>query len=1023
MNDVDTSTISAVTSSAYLETGMSYSTLIAPAVSTTFSFTHWTNSSYPSTVYRDVWGRSLNPISFRLLEDTTCTAHYVPTSRDSDSDGVADWFEIEYYGNLGNAAASDTDSDGYSLLVELQGGRHPLYANSTLAGGVAGGVSGLVTANLAGYPSYTLTSVPTGTVDIFAIVAPGTVITSPDLSANAAFGYWTLDGVRQADDWGVGRPQLIFTMGSVNRAGVAYLFSGDSDRDGVPDAWEQYYYNSLTNDASSDTDGDGLNLLVEYQGGYQPLYANSHQAGGVSTGSSGLVTVNLAGYSRYTLTSNPAGTVNQSAVVPDGTVITTANMTQPNFGYWTLDGVQQRDAWGAALRQISFTVNGADRNAVAYLLADDSDSDGINDGYEIYHYGNLDQNGTSDSDADGMSLLVESQSGSNPIYANTYQAGGVSSGRSRMVVANLQPYERLDRNLIDGTLAVFFSSNPSVASGIQAGTYSAPAATDWDGDGDQDLFIAHEDGMLVFRNIGMAFNPNFSEITTGFSSLISYVTSLTKPAICGGDWNGDGKGDLLIGGQTSNLRLIASSGAFSSTASGSELIITGSTRAIPALGDMDADGRLDLLVLLDDGSVRLYLNNGDAMPFVGPGSDNYLGVAAPSAISIATGDIDDDGVTDVLLADDEGRIWEFLNQGGGSFNLMSKVWGGSYQGFASGLALAAVDIEGDGDLDLIGGLANGGLISLRDPSVGRPTGLVARPGANSVQLDWNPSWQSRIRGYHVYRGGAAVGPFDRLTNVITPLPSYLDSPVVAASNYYYVTGISQFFVPGNSTPRISESLPSDFAVTSAGKVILSVRPVRGKPNNKVKINLAIENAIGVSGENMQIKVAYDPAKLLPYAQTNPGQDNVKTTGLSRNLVFTDNGTTANGELIINGTGGSMEPGAGKFFSLEFSVNANVPNGSTLGVSITSASMFDLLGNPLNVEILALEEPEAGETYTEGDVDGDGFVTVTDIELLTDLTKPKSRLPTANELMAGDLNGDGKLDVKDLVLLVQLLNEP
>ncbi|MFN4872999.1 MAG: FG-GAP-like repeat-containing protein [Akkermansiaceae bacterium] len=1023
VNDVDISTISAVTSSAYLETGMIYSTLTAPAVSTTFSFTHWTNDSYDSTVYRDAWGRSLNPISFRLLEDTTCTAHYLPTTRDSDSDGVADWFEIEYYGNLDNAAASDTDSDGYSLLVERQGGHHPLYANSTLAGGVAGGVSGLVTANLAGYPSYTLTSVPSGTVDIFAIQPPGTVITSPDLSANAAFGYWTLDGVRQADAWGVGRPQLIFTMGSVNRAGVAYLFNGDSDRDGVSDAWEQYYYNSLTNDASSDTDGDGLNLLVEYQGGYQPLYANTHQAGGVSAGSSGLVTVNLAGYSRYTLTSNPVGTVNQSAVVPDGTVITTANMTQSNFGYWTLDGVQQRDAWGAALRQISFTVNGADRNAVAYLLADDSDADSINDGYEMYHYGNLDQNGSSDTDADGMTLLVESQSGSNPIYANTYQAGGVSSGRSGMVVANLQPYERLDRNLIDGTLAVFFSSNPGVVTGILAGTYSAPAATDWDGDGDQDLFIAHEEGMRVFRNIGTAFNPNFSEITTGFSSLISYVTSITKPAICGGDWNGDGKGDLVIGGQTGSLRFIASSGAFSATASGSELIITGSTRALPALGDMDADGRLDLLLLLDDGTVRLYLNNGDAMPFVGDGSDNYLGVAAPSAISIASGDIDDDGVTDVLLADDEGRIWEFLNEGGGSFNLMSKVWGGSYQGFASGLALAAIDIEGDGDLDLIGGLANGGLISLRDPSVGRPTGLVARPGANSVQLDWNPSWQSRIRGYHVYRSGAEVGPFDRLTNVITPLPSYLDSPVAAASNYYYVTGISQFFVPGNSTPRISESLPSDFAVTSAGKVILSVRPVRGKPNNKVKINLAIENAIGVSGENMQLKVAYDPAKLLPYAQTNPGQDSVKTTGLSRNLVFTDNGTTANGELIINGTGGSMEPGAGKFFTLEFSVNANVPNGSKLGVSITSVTMFDLLENPLNVEILALEEPEAGETYTEGDVDGDGFVTVTDIELLTDLTKPKSRLPTANELMAGDLNGDGKLDVKDFVLLVQLLNEP
>ncbi len=1022
VNDVDSSTISAVTSSAYLDTSLTYSTLTAPAVSTTYSFTHWTNSSYSATVYRDAWGRSMNPISFTLLEDTTCTAHYLPTTRDSDGDGIADWYEIQYYGNLGNAASSDLDGDGYSLLVEFQGGHHPLYANSNLAGGISGGKSGLITANLAGYASYTLTSIPDGTVDVSGIVPPGTVITSPDLTSNPAFGYWTLDGVRQADAWGVGRPQLVFTMGTVNRTGVAYMFSGDIDSDGVADAWEQYYYDSLANNASSDTDGDGLNLLVEYQGGYNPLYANSHQAGGVSAGSSGLVTVNLAGYSRYTLSSAPTGTVNELAVVPDGTVVTTPNMTQSNFGYWTLDGVQQRDAWGSALRQISFTVNEADRTAVAYLMSEDSDLDGINDGYEMYYYGTLVNNGASDTDGDGLSLAVESQGGYNPRYTNSFQAGGVSSGSSGMVVANLQPYERLDRNLIDGTLATFFSFSPNAVTGIDAGDWSAPATTDWDGDGDQDLFIAHEGGLRVFRNIGKVYNPNFSEITTGFTSLIAHVTSLTLPGMCGGDWNGDGFGDLVIGGETGELRFVASNGSFTSTGSGPELS-TGSTRSLPALGDMNADGRADLLVLLDDGTVRLYLNNGEAMPFVGPGTNNYLGVAAPTAISIAAGDINDDGVIDVLLADHEGRIWEFINQDGGSFNLLSKVWGGSYEGFASGLALAAVDLEGDGDLDLIGGLSNGGLIALRDPSVGRPTGLIARPGANSVQLDWNPSWQSRIRGYHVYRGSAAVGPFDRLTNVITPLPSYLDAPVATASSHYYVTGISQFFVPGNSTPRISESLPSDFAVTSAGKVILSVRPVRGNPNKKVKINLSIENAMGVSGENMQLKVAYNPAKLLPRAQTEPGQDSVKTTGLSQNLVFTDNGVTANGELIINGSGGSMEPGSGKFFTLEFGVNANVPNGDALGVSITSATMRDLFGNPLIVEIVSLEEPEAGVAYSEGDLNGDGFVTNADKELLKDLTKPKSRPPTTNELMAGDLNGDGKLDVKDFVLLEQLLNGP
>jgi len=170
-------------------------------------------------------------------------------------------------------------------------------------------------------------------------------------------------------------------------------------------------------------------------------------------------------------------------------------------------------------------------------------------------------------------------------------------------------------------------------------------------------------------------------------------------------------------------------------------------------------------------------------------------------------------------------------------------------------------------------------------------------------------------------------------------------------------------------------------------------------------------------------VAYDPAKLQPWAQAQPGGETVLSTGLSRNLAFTDNGATANGELVINGSGGSLEPGTGKLFTLQFEVAAGLPKKTILGVAITDATMFDLDGIPLLVEILPSDLPESGDAYFEGDLDGDGLVSSADLDLLKELTKPKSRPPTAEELMAGDLNGDGKLDVKDFVLLVQLLNGP
>lgn len=368
VNDADGSTITGVASDQWIESAATYTTVTAPETSGTYRFTHWTISSEPSGSHRDAWGRSQNPISVTIYENTTATAHYLPATLDSDGDGVPDWYEMEYYGTLANGATSDTDGDGFSLLHEYTSGSHPLYANANQAGGVAYADSGMVTVNLAGYSRYTLSSSPAGTVNESAVVATGTVVATPNLT-DATFGYWTLDGVPQRDAWGIALRQFSFTMASSNREAVAYFFTGDSDDDTVPDAWEYYYYGTLVNNAPSDTDGDGLSMLAEYGAGTSPVFGNSVQDGGVAYADSASMTVNLAGFSRYTLRSEPAGTVSQSAVVADGTVVTTDNLTQATFAYWLLDGVRQQDAWGVALRQLSFTINGTDREAVAVLLS------------------------------------------------------------------------------------------------------------------------------------------------------------------------------------------------------------------------------------------------------------------------------------------------------------------------------------------------------------------------------------------------------------------------------------------------------------------------------------------------------------------------------------------------------------------------------------------------------------------------------------------------------------------------------
>jgi hypothetical protein len=1020
-----------VTSTTYVESGTVATSVIA--ANSSYYFTHWTLGGPIGTRQEDYVGRALNPFSFTILEATQAVAHYVPASQDCDGDGLEDWFEIEFFNSLTQTATSDADADGFTLLEERGRGYHPKLKDEIDEGGVSRRRSMLTAVILnSDYVQLSEVSAPLGLVSNTRVVAKNSSVnltTAPAASSGYYFTGWLVNGARVGNSL---TPQPVsITVTDTTTAVARYVLeTADTDVDGILDWYEMFHFDNLTQNGTSDSDGDGFTLAEEVGRGYNPNLADGIVEGGISRRRSMLTDVNLAGYSTYRLVSTPAGLLNTVNSVPDNTVITTPNLWgQTNSGYrfafWDLAGVRQVDALGMARGSFSFTVT-ADVIATAHYLSEseDSDGDGLLDWWELNFFSDLTQDGASDSDADGMSLAEEHGRGYNPTLQDSIDEGGISRRRTgNLITVNLQPFDRLSKMLVGGVLTDFFSPDPSVVMGIDAGPWSSMAATDWDGDGDFDLFVANEEGLRVFRNIGTARNPNFAEITTGFAALNAFVTAINRPSIAGGDWNDDGFGDLVIGGNTGTLRLVASGGSFSANGNGPDLAV-GSTSARPALGDMNADGRDDLIVLLADGTAQFYLNNGLAMPFAGPGTSNFLGVAAPTGTSIATGDINQDGVPDVLLADADGRIWEFIKSGG-AFTLKSKVWGGSYEGFAAGLTLAAADLEGDGDLDLIGGLANGGVIALRDPSVGRPTGLVATPGANSIQLDWDPNWQSRIRGYYIYRALAAVGPFAKLIPDYVPLPHYLDAPVSSGVSYfYYVSGISYFFTPGNSEPRLVESLPSDIANvagTAAGKVILSVRPVNGKAGQRVKIKLSIENATGVSGVGMQIRVAYNATKLQPWAQAQPGDDTVLSTGLSKNLTFTDNGATATGELIINGSAGSLEPGSGKLFTLQFKVGAGVPSGSVLGVTITQATMRDLNGSALTVEILALDQPESGDTYTEGDLTGDGLVTTADKNLLKDLIKPKSRAPTANELMSGDLNADGKLDEKDLVLLLRLLN--
>lgn len=143
-------------------------------------------------------------------------------------------------------------------------------------------------------------------------------------------------------------------------------------------------------------------------------------------------------------------------------------------------------------------------------------------------------------------------------------------------------------------------------------------------------------------------------------------------------------------------------------------------------GDVDNDGDPDLLVLSNFGANRFFVNRGDGS-FDDQSLASGLGLDQRSSVSCSFGDVDGDGLLDVVVA----NTWEdmsnnfgialapfeynqhnqlFLNRGDGSFLDVSAERGiESLRGFSAGLvdqptltwAIALVDIDADGDLDIV----------------------------------------------------------------------------------------------------------------------------------------------------------------------------------------------------------------------------------------------------------------------------------------------------------------------------------
>ncbi|MEM7202548.1 MAG: VCBS repeat-containing protein [Planctomycetota bacterium] len=194
-------------------------------------------------------------------------------------------------------------------------------------------------------------------------------------------------------------------------------------------------------------------------------------------------------------------------------------------------------------------------------------------------------------------------------------------------------------------------------------------------------------------------------------------------ALAHGDVDGDGALDLLVanGGSDNRLYLGDGLGGFRDATAG-RLPADGDRSEAVALGDVDADGDLDLVTANAVGQQnRLYLNDGSGIFTDVTGAQ--FPVDGDRSYGIVLADVDRDGDLDAIFANtsrQQNRL--YLNDGTGRFvdvtlTQLPTDADGSW-------AVTAGDVDGDGDQDLLFGNARQDRLYLND-GAGRFTDATA----------------------------------------------------------------------------------------------------------------------------------------------------------------------------------------------------------------------------------------------------------------------------------------------------------
>ena len=212
-------------------------------------------------------------------------------------------------------------------------------------------------------------------------------------------------------------------------------------------------------------------------------------------------------------------------------------------------------------------------------------------------------------------------------------------------------------------------------------------ATEMTRSGKKDLIVGNYLGeVLLVPNAGSAQRPDFKQPPSVSRLVIPTMKDSNKRwgnvfAPCTWDWNKDGKEDLLLGEgsySANNIHLLINQGSAAKPTfdENSCFVLAygdGLEQLTPSVVDYNGDNAPDLVVAERSGKIAVYLNTGEQakpgapppeMPFtsfIAGASGSPMNFGGISTVS--TGDLNGDGLFDLVVGKTNGRIALALNVG------------------------------------------------------------------------------------------------------------------------------------------------------------------------------------------------------------------------------------------------------------------------------------------------------------------------------------------------------------------------